>query len=136
MIAPAALVVVSPILWGILLGYRFVSGMLVGNICSGVQIAISASNTGGAWDNCKKGIEGGMLRRPDEFKREGRMGDIVKKGDFEHIAAVCGDTVGDPLKDTSGPAVNILIKLMTMTSLVFGTFITEYGGQIGGGIRT
>jgi len=59
----------------------------------------------------------------------------VRKGDKEHSAAVCGDTVGDPLKDTSGPSINILIKLMAITSLVFGTFIVERGGQIGGGIR-
>lgn len=135
MIAPAALVVVSPILWGILLGYRFVSGMLAGNICSGIQIAFSASNTGGAWDNAKKYVEAGNLKRPIEFRRKGQEGEIVKKGDPEHAAAVCGDTIGDPLKDTSGPAVNILMKLMSMTALVFGTFITEYGGQIGGGIR-
>ncbi len=128
MIAPAALVVVSPILWGILLGYKFVSGMLAGNICSGIQIAFSASNTGGAWDNAKKYVEAGNLKRPIEFRRPGREGEIVKKGDIEHSAAVCGDTIGDPLKDTSGPAVNILMKLMSMTALVFGTFITEYGG--------
>jgi Na+/H+-translocating membrane pyrophosphatase len=136
MISPAALVVVSPILWGILLGYKFVSGMLIGNMCSGTIAALTACSTGGAWDNAKKYIESGNLKRPEEFRRPGREGSIVKKGDMEHAAAVCGDTVGDPLKDTSGPAVNILMKLMTVTSLVFGTFITEYGGQIGGGIRT
>jgi len=72
MIAPAAIVVLSPILWGILLGYKFVSGMLAGNICSGIQIAFSASNTGGAWDNAKKYVEAGHLKRPIEFRKEGR----------------------------------------------------------------
>jgi inorganic pyrophosphatase len=81
MIAPASLVVVSPILWGILLGYKFVSGMLAGNMCSGIQIAFSASNTGGAWDNAKKYIEAGNLKRPEEFRKPGREGSIVKKGD-------------------------------------------------------
>jgi inorganic pyrophosphatase len=81
MIAPASLVVVSPILWGILLGYKFVAGMLAGNMCSGLQIAFSASNTGGAWDNAKKYIEAGNLKRPEEFRKPGREGSIVKKGD-------------------------------------------------------
>jgi len=124
MVAPGALVILTPIVMGLLFGYRCVSGLLAGNIVSGIQIAFSASNTGGAWDNAKKYVEAGLLFREDGTK--------VKKGDDAHKAAVVGDTVGDPLKDTSGPAINILIKLSAITSLVFGGFIAEYGGVIAG----
>jgi len=133
MIAPGSIVILSPLLFGTLFGYRFVSGMLAGTIVSGIQIAFSASNTGGAWDNCKKYVEAGKLKRTPDMLKEG-VALMVAKYDKEHTAAVIGDTVGDPLKDTSGPAINILIKLMAITSLVFGGFITDYGGQIGGGI--
>ena len=78
---------------------------------SGVQMAISAANTGGAWDNAKKYIESGAMIDDD--------GQKVEKGSNIHKAAVVGDTVGDPLKDTSGPALNILIKLMAILSLIF-----------------
>lgn len=132
MIAPGAIVILSPLIFGLLFGYRWVSGMLAGTIVSGIQIAFSASNTGGAWDNAKKYVEKGSLYRIN-FET-GQKESQVKKGDREHAAAVCGDTVGDPLKDTSGPAINILIKLMAITSLVFGGFIVEYGGQIGGAV--
>jgi inorganic pyrophosphatase len=106
MIAPGALVMLSPLFMGILFGKYALSGLLVGGIVSGVQMAVSASNTGGAWDNAKKQIE-----------------QENKKGTPEHMAAVIGDTVGDPLKDTSGPAVNILMKLMAIIALVFAPFI-------------
>ena len=89
------------------------AGFLPGAIVSGVQMAISAANTGGAWDNAKKFIESGAMN--DD---EGRK---VRKGSDIHKAAVVGDTVGDPLKDTSGPALNILMKLMAIISLVFGS---------------
>lgn len=134
MVAPGAIVILSPLVFGTLLGYRFVSGMLAGTIVSGIQIAFSASNTGGAWDNAKKYVEAGKLERDPTYMKEGQL-KTVKKGDKEHANAVCGDTVGDPLKDTSGPAINILIKLMAITSLVFGSFIVEYGGVIGGGLQ-
>ena len=110
MIAPGLLVLLSPLAMGFLLGTRGVCGLLAGGIASGIQVAISFSNTGGAWDNAKKYIEGGNLMVE---------GVILGKRSEPHKAAVVGDTVGDPLKDTSGPSINILIKLMAITSLVF-----------------
>jgi inorganic pyrophosphatase len=100
-------------LLGFAFGPRILAGFLPGAIVSGVQMAISAANTGGAWDNAKKYIESGAMQ--DD------AGNIVRKGSEIHKAAVVGDTVGDPLKDTSGPALNILIKLMAIISLVFGS---------------
>ena len=119
MIAPGILVLGSPLAMGFILGPRGVCGLLAGNIVSGVQIAISASNSGGAWDNAKKYIEAGRL------VVEGK---VQRKGSEAHKAAVTGDTVGDPMKDTSGPSINILIKLMAITSLVFGGAFIRYGG--------
>jgi len=103
MILPGALVMLTPLVVGFLFGPRALAGVLAGALVSGVQLAISSANSGGAWDNAKKYIEatqGG-------------------KGSDQHKAAVVGDTVGDPLKDTSGPSLNILIKLMAIISLVF-----------------
>lgn len=118
MILPALLVMLSPILTGTIFGVHAVSGLLVGALTSGVQLAISQSNTGGAWDNAKKYVEKGCVSIED---RDGKL--IVQgKGSDIHKAAVIGDTVGDPLKDTSGPALNILMKLMAIISLVFGGF--------------
>lgn len=131
MIAPGCIVIVTPIAMGLFFGYRSVSGLLAGNIVSGIQIAFSASNTGGAWDNCKKFVEAKKLQRTADMVERGAA-EYVKKGDEEHANAVIGDTVGDPLKDTSGPSINILIKLSAITSLVFGGFIAEYGGLIAG----
>jgi len=106
MVAPGALVMLSPILTGYLFGVYALAGLLAGSLVSAVQMAISSSNTGGAWDNAKKYIE---------------QGNFGGKGSDCHKAAVVGDTVGDPLKDTSGPALNILMKLMAIISLVFST---------------
>jgi H+-translocating diphosphatase len=97
---------------GFAFGPKILAGFLIGAIVSGVQMAISAANTGGAWDNAKKYIESGAMTDDS--------GNVVRKGSDIHKAAVVGDTVGDPLKDTSGPALNILIKLMAIISLVFG----------------
>jgi len=113
MIAPAILVMLTPLLFGILLGTDAVAGLLAGSIVSAIQMAISASNTGGAWDNAKKYVESGKCVINGEVQRKG--GEI-------HKAAVVGDTVGDPLKDTSGPALNIVMKLMAILSLVFADF--------------
>mmetsp|Transcript_368 Transcript_368/g.453 ORF Transcript_368/g.453 Transcript_368/m.453 type:complete len:798 (+) Transcript_368:222-2615(+) len=111
MVAPALLVILAPLLTGYLFGVHALSGLLAGGLCSGVQMAISASNTGGAWDNAKKYIESGAYGG---------------KGSDCHKAAVVGDTVGDPLKDTSGPALNILMKLMAILSLVFADFFVSH----------
>lgn len=110
MIGPGALVIVTPIVVGFFFGPTMIAGMLPGALVSGVQMAISMSNSGGAWDNAKKYIEAGMLKVNSETRG---------KNTEEHRAAITGDTVGDPLKDTSGPSLNILIKLMAILSLVF-----------------
>lgn len=104
MIIPGLLAVISPIATGIVLGVEALGGLLAGSLVTGVLLAIMMSNAGGAWDNAKKYIE------------EGNHGG---KGSDSHKAAVVGDTVGDPFKDTSGPSINILIKLMTIVSVVF-----------------
>jgi H(+)-translocating pyrophosphatase len=117
MVAPGALVILAPILTGFIFGKAALAGLLAGALVSGVQMAISASNTGGAWDNAKKYIESGKFGG---------------KGSSAHTAAVIGDTVGDPLKDTSGPSLNILIKLMAIISVVLAAPIAKYGGIVGG----
>jgi H(+)-translocating pyrophosphatase len=119
MIMPGLLVLLSPFFTGLIFGAEGVSGLLAGAIVSGIQLAISFSNAGGAWDNAKKFIEEDKLVV---------NGEIKGKRTEEHKAGVIGDTVGDPLKDTSGPSLNILIKLMAITSLVFGGFFTKIGG--------
>jgi len=108
MVAPAALVLLAPLIAGTFFSVYAVYGLLTGALISGVQLAISMSNTGGAWDNAKKLIEG-----------------TGGKGTDLHKAAVVGDTVGDPLKDTSGPALNILMKLMAIISLVFADYFAN-----------
>lgn len=102
MVLPGVLAVISPLIVGILLGYQGLAGLLAGSLVTGVLLAIFMSNAGGAWDNSKKFIEAEGRKKTDAYK-----------------AAVVGDTVGDPFKDTSGPSINILIKLMTIVSLVF-----------------
>jgi len=123
MILPGILVIFTPLLIGLLFGEKAIGGYLIGVIVSGVQMAISSSNTGGAWDNAKKYIEAGKLQiTPEDIKFNQDLKDKThfgKKSD-PHKAAVVGDTVGDPLKDTSGPSLNILIKLSAIVSLVFG----------------
>jgi len=108
MIVPSLLALLSPIVVGLLIGLEANVGLLVGGLVSGFVLAIMMANTGGTWDNAKKYIE------------EGAHGG---KGSFAHKAGVVGDTVGDPFKDTAGPSLNILIKLMSMVSVVFASFI-------------
>ena len=124
MIAPGLLVILTPIFFGVVFHPKLVAGLLPGALLSGIQLAISMSNTGGAWDNAKKYIESGKMIGEDGLAKA--------KGSDEHKAAVIGDTVGDPLKDTSGPSLNILIKLMAIISLVFaGAFSkTAFLGKV------
>lgn len=117
MIIPGTLAVCAPLICGFFLGAEALGGMLVGGITSGFMLAVYMANAGGAWDNAKKYIEANGLG-------EGKG----KKSD-NHKAAVVGDTIGDPFKDTSGPALNILIKLMTMISLVFGKNVFKGQGE-------
>jgi K(+)-stimulated pyrophosphate-energized sodium pump len=115
MMRPGLMVVCTPILVGWLFGAKMLAGVLIGALVSAVLFAISMANSGGAWDNAKKYVE---------------TGEHGGKGSETHKAAVVGDTVGDPFKDTSGPALNILIKLMAIISLVFAPFVTNHGGVI------
>uniref|UniRef100_A0A0D3G3G6 H(+)-exporting diphosphatase n=1 Tax=Oryza barthii TaxID=65489 RepID=A0A0D3G3G6_9ORYZ len=121
MVAPGALVMASPLVAGTLFGVEALAGLLAGALVSGVQVAISASNSGGAWDNAKKYIEAGATE-------EARS--LGPKGSEAHKAAVIGDTIGDPLKDTSGPSLNILVKLMAVEALVFAPFFAAHGGIV------
>ena len=108
MILPGVLAVAAPLTVGFVLGTEALGGLLVGSLASGFLLAVTMANAGGAWDNAKKYIE---------------MGHLGGKGSDAHKAAVVGDTVGDPFKDTSGPAINILLKLMSMVSLVFAPLL-------------
>ena len=113
MVAPGIMAVIAPLAVGLILGPEALGGMLGGALSAGVLMAIMMSNAGGAWDNAKKYIE------------EGHFGG---KGSEPHKAAVVGDTVGDPFKDTSGPSINILIKLMTIVAVVFAPLFVQVGG--------
>lgn len=175
MFLPGGIIIFSPILFGVLFSPKCIAGYLLGLIISGIQLAISASNSGGAWDNCKKLIKTkGMLmshkeillmerkeintktgetsdadkerlnRIEEKLKRfevypEENITKIISNGDSEYInnpsirklrkstekASIIGDTVGDPMKDTSGPSLNILIKLSSIISVVFGTLFVK-----------
>jgi K(+)-stimulated pyrophosphate-energized sodium pump len=109
MVIPGVLAIVSPVLMGQLLGLEALGGFLAGALTTGILLAISMSNSGGAWDNAKKHIE---------------AGNCGGKGSDAHKAAVIGDTIGDPLKDTSGPSLNILVKLMSVVALVYATYLS------------
>ena len=111
MVLPTVIAVVCPVVVGLVLGINGVGGMLAGATVSGFLLAIEMSNSGGAWDNAKKYIEGGKYGG---------------KGGIKHKSAVVGDTVGDPFKDTAGPSINILIKLLTMVSIVFANVVIQY----------
>jgi K(+)-stimulated pyrophosphate-energized sodium pump len=111
MILPGLVAVIAPVVVGFGLGAAALGGMLAGATVTGVLLALMMANAGGAWDNAKKDIEQGKVKGE-------------KKGSDAHKAAVVGDTVGDPFKDTSGPSMNILIKLMSVVSLVIAPLLT------------
>lgn len=115
MVAPGLLAIIAPLAVGIILGVEALGGMLAGALAAGVLLAIMMANAGGAWDNAKKYVE------------EGHYGG---KGSDTHKATVVGDTVGDPFKDTSGPSINILIKLMTIVAVVFAPLFVNIGGLL------
>ena len=115
MLLPGLMAVITPVVVGVVLGVDALGGLLSGSLVTGVLMAIFMSNAGGAWDNAKKYIE---------------TGHHGGKGSEAHKAAVVGDTVGDPFKDTSGPSINILIKLMTVVSLVFAPLFLQIGGLL------
>jgi K(+)-stimulated pyrophosphate-energized sodium pump len=117
MILPSLLAIIVPVLTGLLLGVAGVMGLLAGGLTCGFVLAITLNNAGGAWDNAKKYIEKGAYGG---------------KGSDAHKAGVVGDTVGDPFKDTSGPSLNILIKLMTMVSVVFSGVVVKFAPIISG----
>ncbi|MDO4176223.1 MAG: sodium-translocating pyrophosphatase [Bacillota bacterium] len=116
MIVPGLMAIIAPLAVGIILGPHALGGMLAGALAAGVLLALMMANAGGAWDNAKKYVEGGAYGG---------------KGSETHKATVVGDTVGDPFKDTSGPSINILIKLMTIVSVVFAPLFVMIGGLIG-----
>ncbi len=119
MVAPGAIALLTPILIGFLFGPEVLGGTLAGVTVSGVLMAMFQSNAGGAWDNAKKSFEKGVMVN----------GKMEFKGSDAHKASVTGDTVGDPFKDTSGPSMNILIKLMSIVSLVIAPHIARHGGE-------
>ncbi|MBK9644120.1 MAG: sodium-translocating pyrophosphatase [Deltaproteobacteria bacterium] len=119
MVVPGLMAVTTPVVVGFGFGAEALAGLLAGVTVSGVLLAIFMSNAGGAWDNAKKSFEGGGYTMKD--------GSVHKKGGPTHSAAVVGDTVGDPFKDTAGPSLNILIKLMSVVALVLAPVLAEFG---------
>ncbi|MEX0726615.1 MAG: sodium/proton-translocating pyrophosphatase, partial [Planctomycetaceae bacterium] len=115
MLLPSLIGLFVPIIVGLVLGVGGVIGMLAGGLTAGFAVAVMMANAGGAWDNAKKYVESGAHGG---------------KGTVAHMATVVGDTVGDPFKDTSGPSLNILIKLMSMVSVVFAGFVIKFGLQL------
>ena len=115
MIVPSLLAIIVPVVTGLLFGVAGVIGLLAGSLVAGFSLATMLNNAGGAWDNAKKYIE---------------KGNHGGKGSEAHKAGVTGDTVGDPCKDTAGPSLNILIKLMTMVSVVFSPVVVKFSPMI------
>jgi len=128
MLVPSLMAIVVPVIVGILLGVSGVIGLLVGGLTTGFTLACTLNNAGGAWDNAKKSIEKHELTHAEDDYAKAFP--LTGKGSDHHKAGVVGDTVGDPFKDTSGPSLNILIKLMTMVSVVFSGVVVTYGDQL------
>jgi len=128
MMLPGGMAVITPVAMGFLFGAEALGGLLAGVTVCGVLMAIFMSNAGGAWDNAKKSFEGGGYTMPD--------GSVHPKGSEAHNAAVVGDTVGDPFKDTAGPSLNILVKLMSVVALVIAPLLASESvgltGYLGG----
>ncbi len=120
MMLPGAIALITPIIVGFIFGPEVLGGLLAGVTVSGVLMGIFQSNAGGAWDNAKKSFEKGV-----EIN-----GEMYYKKSEPHKASVTGDTVGDPFKDTSGPSMNILIKLMSIVSLVIAPYIAISAGEM------
>ena len=125
MLAPGAITIVSPLIIGFLMGPEALGGFLAGATVSGVLMGMFQNNAGGAWDNAKKSFEKGV-----EIN-----GEVYYKKSEPHKASVTGDTVGDPFKDTSGPSMNILIKLMSIVSLVIAPTLAQLHGHKGHGAK-
>ena len=115
MVVPGLLAIVAPVAVGFIMSAEALGGLLAGVTISGVCLAIFMSNAGGAWDNAKKSFEGGGFKCAD--------GTLLEKGSEAHDAAVVGDTVGDPFKDTAGPSLNILVKLISVVALVIAPLL-------------
>jgi K(+)-stimulated pyrophosphate-energized sodium pump len=115
MLAPSIMTIVAPVVVGVVLGRYALAGFLIGALATGFILAITLNNAGGAWDNAKKWIESGQFGG---------------KGSEAHKAAVTGDTAGDPMKDTAGPSLNIMLKLMSVISLMLAPVIMHFGGLI------
>jgi K(+)-stimulated pyrophosphate-energized sodium pump len=126
MMLPGALAITTPVFVGFLFGAQALGGLLAGVTVTGVLMAIFMSNAGGAWDNAKKSFEGGGYKMTN--------GEVHPKGSEAHKASVVGDTVGDPFKDTAGPSLNILVKLMSVVALVIAPILANIGsgGFLGG----
>jgi K(+)-stimulated pyrophosphate-energized sodium pump len=115
MLVPSIMTIIAPVLVGVVLGKYALAGFLVGSLATGFILAITLNNAGGAWDNAKKWIEAGKFGG---------------KGSEAHKAAVMGDTAGDPMKDTAGPSLNIMLKLMSVISLMLAPVLAHFGGLI------
>ena len=115
MLVPSIMTIIAPVFVGVVLGKYALAGFLIGALATGFVLAITLNNAGGAWDNAKKWIEAGKFGG---------------KGSNAHKAAVVGDTAGDPMKDTAGPSLNIMLKLMSVISLMLAPVLTHFGGLI------